>query len=103
MIEYEINRGVSNEIEFRGLRGKYVYYTTLGVGLSLFSGIVLSVLGIPNFVMVVIIAISIGASTYWGYAENKKYGRWGRTKLEAKLKIPKVLFRKHDSLKNLSN
>jgi hypothetical protein len=101
MVEYEINRGVSNEIEFRGLRGKYVYYTALGVGLSLFTGIVLSILGIPNFVMVGITAIAGGTSTYWGYTENKKYGRWGRTKLEAQSKMPKVLFRKNDSIKYL--
>lgn len=102
MVAFEINRGVENEIEFRGLRGKYVYYTALGIGLSIFLGIFLSIFGLPNFIMVVFVTTGIGGSTYWGYNENKKYGKWGRTKLEAQSKLPKVLYRTHDSLKNLS-
>jgi Domain of unknown function (DUF4133) len=102
MILFEINRGVENEIEFRGLRGKYVYYTALGVGTSLFTGIILSIFGLPNYIMIVLVAIGIGISTYWGYDENKKYGKWGRTKLAAKNKLPKVLYRSYDSLQKLS-
>jgi hypothetical protein len=52
--------------------------------------------------MVAFVATGIGGSTYWGYNENRKYGKWGRTKLEAHNKLPKVLYRTHDSLKNIS-
>lgn len=101
MVAFEINRGVENEIEFRGLRGKYVYYTALGIGITIFAGILLSIFGLPNLIMIVFVAIGIGGSTYWGYKENKKYGKWGKTKLETQNKLPKVLYRTYDSLKNL--
>ena len=101
MVAFEVNRGVENEIEFRGLKGKYVYYTGLGIGASIFTGIMLSIFGLPNFIMVVFVTLGITISTYWGYNENKKYGKWGTTKLEARNKLPKVLYRNFDSLKNL--
>lgn len=93
MKEFEVIRGVSNEIEFKGLRGKYVYYLALGIGAVIFLGILLSVLGIPSLLMLIFIGSLIAGISYWVYSQNKKFGRWGKIKSAAKTKVPKVLYR----------
>ncbi|AFK05589.1 conjugative transposon protein TraF (plasmid) [Emticicia oligotrophica DSM 17448] len=94
MIEYKINRGVENEIEFKGLKGKYVYIFSIGIGASLFGGIFLTIIGLPNIVSSILAGIGIIGSTVYAFQQNKIYGRWGRDKKLAQNMYPAGIVRR---------
>lgn len=94
MTEYSINRGVENEIEFKGLKGKYVYILSLGIGTSLFGGIFLTIIGLPNIASSILAGIGIISSTAYAFRQNKKNGRWGRDKKMAKNMYPAGIVRR---------
>lgn len=77
---YPIFRGVDNELEFRGLRGKYFYYAVGGVIGSIFLTLVLYIVGVNLLVALVLLVATGGGALGYAYSANKKYGRWGDVK-----------------------
>lgn len=94
MIEFEINRGIENEIEFKGLKGRYVYISGLGIGVSLFGGIFLTIIGLPNLLSSLLAGLGIVGTSIYAYHQNKENGRWGKDKKSAKKMYPKGIIRR---------
>jgi hypothetical protein len=77
---YTIHRGVDNEIEFRGLRGKHFYHAAICVIATLFLGLFLYMVGVPPLLTLTFLSVA-GSSALWLiFRNNKRYGRWGAVK-----------------------
>ena len=77
---YPVYRGVDNELEFRGLRGKYFYYAVGGVIGGIFVTLLLYIFGVNLFLSLVLMLLLGGGVLFYAYSANKKYGRWGDVK-----------------------
>jgi uncharacterized membrane protein YfcA len=88
MPRYEISKGVDNEIEFYGLRGKWVWRFFIGAGGSIFLGIMLFLL-LPSQTLAALLAVgAITAVVYFTLKGNRRYGRWGMEKKAVEKKLP---------------
>lgn len=89
---YPIFRGVDNELEFRGLRGKYFYYAVGGVIGSIFLTLFLYIFGVNLFLALLLMLATGGGAVFYTYSANKKYGRWGDVKQPVRSLKPHYLY-----------
>lgn len=85
---YAIHRGVDNEIEFRGLRGKHFYYAAICVIATLFMGLFLYMVGMPPVLTLAFLGVVGGATLWFIFRNNKRYGRWGDVKQSVRAQKP---------------
>lgn len=84
MKSFSVFRGVDNEIEFRGLRGRYFYYAAIGIIVSIFLTLFLYIIGLNTLIAISVLVIGSAGTLYYTYDANKRHGRWGETKLAVK-------------------
>ena len=89
--EYVINRGVNAPIEFRGLRGQYIYYLGIGLTAVLVLFVVLYLCGVPALICVSIAGISGGYLFRRVYHDNAKFGVDGLMKKKARKILPAAI------------
>lgn len=89
---YPVFRGVDNELEFRGLRGKYFYYAVGGVIGSIFLTLLLYILGINLFLALLLMVATGCGVLFYTYSANKKYGRWGDVKQPVRTLKPHFVY-----------
>jgi hypothetical protein len=88
---YQINKGINQSIEFRGLKAQYIWYLGGGVIvlMILFAGMYIA--GLPSLVCVGIIGISGTLLVIKIYKMSHKYGEYGMMKSLAKRQVPKAV------------
>lgn len=85
---YQINKGVSRPIEFKGLKGVYIGVLAGGLVFLLVLFAALYILGTPIYVVVPLI-LSLGAGLFGGtFRLSKRFGIHGLGKYFAKRGIP---------------
>ena len=89
---YPVFRGVDNELEFRGLRGKYFYYAVGGVIGSIFVTLLLYILGVNLFLALLLMVATGSGVLFYMYSANKKYGRWGDVKQRVRSLKPHFVY-----------
>lgn len=88
---YQINKGINKSIEFRGLKGQYIWYLGGGlIGLLIFFA-AMYLAGINAFVCLGIIVITGTAMFGCIYRLNNTYGEYGMMKKIAHRRIPRVV------------
>lgn len=88
----EINKGVGKPVEFRGLKGTYLYVAIGIVVSSLFFSLVLYGFFGLNTYLATLIVVSAGAGGIWFcMLLSHKYGVSGLLKLEATRSQPKAI------------
>jgi hypothetical protein len=88
---YQINKGINQSIEFKGLKAQYIWYLGGGVIALMILFAILYIAGLPSFICIGIIGIS---GTLWIlkiYKMSHKYGEHGMMKALAKRQIPKAI------------
>ncbi|WP_163400656.1 DUF4133 domain-containing protein [Flavobacterium fluviatile] len=86
---YQINKGINQSIEFKGLKAQYIWYLGGGVvGLMILFAI-LYIIGIPSIFCVGFIGISGALLVFKIYKMSNQYGEYGMMKALAKKQIPK--------------
>jgi len=88
---YQINKGINQSIEFKGLKAQYIWYLGGGVVGLMIVFAVLFIIGIPSLVCVALIG---GAGTLMVvkiYRMCRRYGEFGMMKALASRQIPKSL------------
>lgn len=95
MKSFPVFRGVDNEIEFRGLRGKYFYYAAIGIIASIFLTLFLYIIGLNTLIAISVLLISAGSTLFYTYDANKRHGRWGENKLAVKNHKPFFVYQNH--------
>jgi len=88
---YQINKGINQSIEFKGLKAQYIWYLGAGVILLMIVFSILYIIGIPSFVCVGIITVSGGLLVLKIYRMSYKYGEYGLMKALAKKQLPKAV------------
>ena len=89
MKTYTINKGVNRPVEFKGLKGKYIWWLGGGlVGLlGLFAGMYIA--GVNSFVCIAVAGVAGLSLFVQVYRVNRIYGEHGLMKLEAFRRTPR--------------
>ena len=87
-------RGVDNEIEFKGFRGKYFYYAAACLVGAIFLTMMLYVFGVHIIITLVLLVTIGGGGVYYFHNQNETYGRWGDVKNSLKSLKPKGVVNK---------
>ena len=88
---YQINKGINNSIEFRGLKAQYIWYLGGGVIVLLILFAAMYFIGINTFVCLgIIVILGTGLFTYV-YKLSNTYGEYGMMKKMARRSIPRLV------------
>lgn len=88
---YQINKGINQSIEFKGLKAQYIWYLGGGVVGLMIVFAVLFIIGIPSLVCVALIGGAGTAMVMKIYKMSRRYGEHGMMKALASRQIPKSL------------
>lgn len=86
---YQINKGINQSIEFKGLKAQYIWYLGGGVVGLLIVFAVLFIIGIPSLICVVFIGTAGTIMVMKIYKMSRQYGEYGMMKALAKKQLPK--------------
>lgn len=88
---YQINKGINQSIEFKGLKAQYIWYLGGGVVVLMILFAAMYIVGLPSFACVGIIGISGALLVLYIYRMSHKYGEHGMMKALAKRQVPKAI------------
>lgn len=88
---YQINKGINQSIEFKGLKAQYIWYLGGGVIALMIIFAAMYIIGLPSFVCIGIILIAGTVLAIRIYGMSNKYGEYGLMKALARKQVPKVL------------
>ncbi|MDI1307169.1 MAG: DUF4133 domain-containing protein [bacterium] len=88
---YQINKGINQSIEFKGLKAQYIWYLGGGIIVLLFLFSTMYIIGLPSFICIGIIG-GLGTLLIMKvYKMSHKYGEHGLMKALAKKQVPKAV------------
>jgi len=87
-VVYQINKGVSRPIEFRGLKGVYIGVLAAGLVFILVLFAALYLLDVPVYVVLPLILTLAGVLFYGVFRLSKRFGVHGLGKYLARRAIP---------------
>lgn len=85
---YVINKGINAPIEFKGLKGQYIWYLGIGLVVVLLLFVILYLCGLNTFVCLGIAVALGGGLFYWVYKTSATYGPSGLMKKAARRLMP---------------
>ncbi|MGV8094850.1 MAG: DUF4133 domain-containing protein [Mangrovibacterium sp.] len=88
---YQINKGINQSIEFKGLKAQYIWYLGGGVVILLILFAILYFIGLPSVLCVGIAGAAGVLLVIRIYSMSNKYGEHGLMKALARRQIPKVI------------
>lgn len=88
---YQINKGINQSIEFKGLKAQYIWYLGGGVIFLMILFAAMYIAGLPSIVCVGIIGLSGVLWVFKIYQMSQKYGEHGLMKALAKRQVPKAV------------
>lgn len=88
---YQINKGINQSIEFKGLKAQYIWYLGGGVIVLMIVFSILFIIGFPSLVCVGIIGVSGALLIMKIYRMSHKYGEYGLMKALSKKQLPKAV------------
>jgi len=88
---YQINKGINQSIEFKGLKAQYIWYLGGGVVALMIVFAIMYIIGLPSFICIGVIAIAGVLLVTRIYGMSRKYGEYGLMKALARKQVPKVI------------
>ncbi|MGO1672063.1 MAG: DUF4133 domain-containing protein [Sphingobacterium sp.] len=88
---YTINKGINKPIEFKGLKAQYIWYLGGIIVILMIVYAVLYLIGIDQFVCLLLIGLSGAVLFTQIFKLSKKYGQHGLMKAMAKRMVPVVI------------
>lgn len=88
---YQVNKGINQSIEFKGLKAQYIWYLGGCIVALLILFAVLYFIGLPSLLCVGIIAAIGTVIVIRIYSMSNKYGEHGLMKALARKQVPKVI------------
>lgn len=88
---YQINKGINQSIEFKGLKAQYIWYLGGGVVVLMILFATLYILGLPSIACVGLIGVLGTLLVVKIYRMSNQYGEYGMMKALAKKQIPKMI------------
>jgi len=88
---YQINKGINQSIEFKGLKAQYIWYLGGGVVALLIVFAAMYIIGLPTYLCIGVI-LTAGTSLIMKiYGMSNKYGEHGLMKALARKQVPKLI------------
>ena len=91
-ISYTINKGINRPLEFRGLKGQYIFILVIGLVALLVGFSLMYITGVPLYVCVPVVFVFGSGLFMVVYRLNAKYGQFGLMKARALRRVPSVIF-----------
>jgi hypothetical protein len=88
---YQINKGINQSIEFKGLKAQYIWYLGGGVVGLLIVFAVMYIIGLPSYVCIGVVLIVGTFLVMKIYGMSNKYGEHGLMKVLARKQVPKII------------
>ena len=88
---YQINKGINQSIEFKGLKSQYIWYLGGGVVVLLIVFAVMYFIGLPTYLCVGIIVAAGVFLVMSIYRMSNKYGEHGLMKALARKQVPRFI------------
>lgn len=88
---YQINKGINQSIEFKGLKAQYIWYLGGGVVLLMILFAVMYIIGLPSLICIGLVGTAGTFLVFAIYRMSKKYGEYGMMKAIAKKQVPKCV------------
>jgi len=88
---YQINKGINQSIEFKGLKSQYIWYLGGGVLILMILYSVMYIVGLPTIVCLACIVVLGVLLVVIVYRLSHKYGEHGMMKALARKHIPKAI------------
>lgn len=90
-MEYELNKGIGQNAEFKGLKAQYLFIFAGGLLAVFVVFIVMYMAGISQWICIAFGAVSASALVWFTFHLNAKYGEHGLMKHFAKKQHPRYL------------
>lgn len=88
---YQINKGINQSIEFKGLKAQYIWYLGGGVVALLIVFAVIYIIGLPAYLCIGTILTAGTFLVMRIYGMSNKYGEHGLMKALARKQVPKEI------------
>lgn len=88
---YELNKGINQPIQFKGLKAQYIWWLAGGCIGLFFLFTILYFIGVNTYVCLLLIVICGGLLISYIYRLSNKYGQFGMMKKIAKTSVPKLI------------
>ncbi len=82
-MEYSINKGIGETVEYKGLKAQYLFISAAGLLALFVLFVVMYMCGIPQWVCIGFGAVSATALVALTFRLNARYGRYGLMKVAA--------------------
>ena len=86
---YQINKGINQSIEFKGLKAQYIWYLGGGVVVLMILFAIMYIIGLPSIICIGIILVLGTLLVVKMYKMSNQYGEYGLMKALAKKQLPK--------------
>lgn len=90
-MEYRINKGAGNPIEFKGLKSQYLFIFAGGLIVVFFLFVILYITGVNQWICIPFGVISGSLLVWLTFRLNSRYGENGLMKLLAEKRHPRYL------------
>lgn len=101
-MEYQINKGAGNSVEFKGLKSQYLFIFAGGLVALLLVVIILYVLGVDQWICLSFGVISGSLLVWLTFRLNARYGEHGLMKLLAEKRHPRYLINRKRTFRLLT-
>ena len=91
MSDFEINKGVGREVEFKGLRAQYLFIFAFGLLAVFVVFVIMYMAGVDQWICISFGSISGGLLVWMTFRLNARYGEHGLMKLLAERRHPRYL------------
>ena len=102
MSDFEINKGVGREVEFKGLRAQYLFIFAFGLLAVFVVFVIMYMAGIGQWVCIGFGVIAASVLVWATFRMNAKYGEWGLMKLQALRRHPRYIINRRKFLRLFS-
>lgn len=88
---YQINKGINQSMEFKGLKAQYIWYLGGGIVSLMILFAVMYIIGLPSLLCVGFIGTAGTFLVFKIYKMSNQYGEYGMMKALAKKQVPKCI------------
>lgn len=90
-MEYPVNKGAGNPVEFKGLKSQYLFVFAGGLVTVLLAVVILYLAGVDQWICIPFGTVSGGLLAWAVFRLNARYGEHGLMKLLAEKRHPRYL------------
>ena len=103
MAEYNINKGIGQSVEFKGLKAQYLFIFAGGLLAIFVLFVILFLAGVNQWVCIGTGVVSASLLVWQTFALNRRFGEYGLMKLMAKRSRPRFLINRKKPYQTIKN